>query len=145
MGKAIACQKQKLIKKCFTVKCVWIGASESLYSPVTRISLWTSSLRHFLLPADNVNDRPFAWNTSEKQKVTRPRTVAIFVVNLCSASMNVALQKAKTLFTIYQTYTKSSENHEAKIFLSKRTAKNVRFAFSTNTVNVFTIEVKIAK
>ena len=65
-----------------TVRCVCIGASESLYSPVTSISLWTSSLRHFLLPADNLNDKQFACKIKDKEKVDRSTYIAA-ILNIC--------------------------------------------------------------
>lgn len=40
-----------------TVKCVFMcGASDNLYSPVTKTSLCTSSLRHFSCPGGKVNE-----------------------------------------------------------------------------------------
>lgn len=51
------CHTNYFQEKGLTVKCVLIGASDNLYSPVTKISLCTSSLIHFCVPADNVNNK----------------------------------------------------------------------------------------
>lgn len=68
-------------KSKLTVKCVLIGASDTLYSPVTNTFLCTSSRRHFFDCAVSVKEIECILEINETKKVTKRNsaTFAMFV------------------------------------------------------------------
>ena len=89
------CHTNYFQEKDLTVKCVLIGASDNLYSPVTRISLCTSSLIHFCVPADNVNNKELHLYIKEnrnKATVIAVSIVAILFVQMITRGITSQLK-----------------------------------------------------
>lgn len=74
------------LKKSAIATFKWVfcpGASSSLYSPVTKTSLCTSSFRHFLLPAGKINANEFTKARKLDNNITTTVNITdTFILNL---------------------------------------------------------------
>ena len=72
---------ENLLFQLLTVRWVFMGASDNLYSPVTRTFLWTSSLRHFFDWAVNVNEIEWILETRDTKSAKRKNSVTSAMVD----------------------------------------------------------------